>query len=330
MSKEVKGVIIVLAAISAVGITLSFFISKAAGLICLATLAAVLFVFWRFTMIRYRRIAQLSDYLNRLSGGHFDFDIRDNSEGELSILKNEIYTLAVQLSEQAQRLRKDKEGLKDILSDISHQLKTPLTSLTVMSELLENESIPPGKRREFIDNQKKALSNMEWMVLQLLKMAQLDADSVNFKTEQVPVNELINDSIEAVQILIELKSQKVLYQPDLPFQIPCDRQWTREALTNIVKNSSEHTPTSGVIDIGCGENPLMFWISVTDNGDGIEKKDIPHLFERFHKSKKQSGVGLGLALSRSILRGQNGEIEVSSPPGQGATFTLKFYKNVAK
>lgn len=327
MSKEIKGVIITIAVISVLGIALCFFVSKTAGLICSATLAAVLIVFWRFTLIRYRRIAQLSDYLDRLSGGNYDFDIRDNDEGELSILKNEIYTLTVQLSEQAQRLRKDKEGLRDVLSDISHQLKTPLTSLTLMSELLENDSILPEKRQEFIEKQNRALSNMKWMVLQLLKMAQLDANSVRFNTEAVPVNKLINDSIEAVQILFALKEQTVLPPSDLTLQIPCDLQWTREALTNIVKNASEHTPIGGVIRMDCGENPLMFWISVSDSGEGIEQKDIPNLFERFYKSGKQSGVGLGLALSRAILRGQNAEIEVSSIAGQGATFTIKFYKN---
>jgi signal transduction histidine kinase len=326
MRKEIKSLIIVLAAISLLGIALCFFVSKAAGFICLAVFIAVLIVFWRFTLIRYRRIAELSDYLNRLSGGHFDFDIRDNSEGELSILKNEIYTLTVQLSEQTERLRRDKEGLRDILSDISHQLKTPLTSLAVMSELLENDNLPMEKRQEFIEKQKKSLSSMEWMVLQLLKMAQLDAGSITFNTEAMPVIELINDSVEAVQILLELKEQKILLPSDSSLQVTCDRQWTKEALTNIIKNSSEHTPIGGNINIAYGENPLMFWISITDNGEGIDKKDLPHLFERFYKSGKKTGVGLGLALSLAILRGQNGDVEVSSPQGQGATFTLRFYK----
>jgi signal transduction histidine kinase len=142
----------------------------------------------------------------------------------------------------------------------------------------------------------------------------------------MPVIELINDSVEAVQILLELKEQKILLPTDSSLQVTCDRQWTKEALTNIVKNSSEHTPIGGNINITCGENPLMFWISITDSGDGINKKDLPHLFERFYKSGKRTGVGLGLALSHAILRGQNGDIEVTSPPKQGATFTLRFYK----
>jgi signal transduction histidine kinase len=326
MSKEIKGIIIVLAIIATIGVAVSFFISKAAGFVCLITVIAVLIVFWRFTLIRYHRIGQLSDYLRRLSRGHFDFDIRDNAEGELSVLKNEIYTLAVQLSEQAERLRKDKEGLKNILSDISHQLKTPLTSFAVMSELLENENLPPEKRQEFIEKQKKALSNMEWMVLQLLKMAQLDAGSINFNTEAIFASEIINDSVEVVQALLGLKKQQMLSPPDSSLQVICDRHWTKEALINILKNASEHTPSGGIIRIGYGENALMFWIAVTDSGNGIDKKDMPRLFERFYKNEKQSGVGLGLAFSQSILRGQNGDIEVSSNPGQGATFTLKFYK----
>lgn len=325
MSKEKKHVIIVLFALSAAGAASCFFVSPAAGIICTATLISVLVVFWMFTANRYKKIAELGDYLRRLSDGQYHFDIRDNAEGELSILKNEIYTLTVRLSEQAKQLKKDKEGLKDVLSDISHQLKTPLTSLSVMSELLEDEGLPPKKRQEFIEKQKRSLNNMKWMVLQLLKMAQLDAGTIHFNIEDISVRQLVDESIEAVQILFELKEQNLHFSP-VPGTIPCDLPWTKEALTNLLKNASEHTPHGGTIRIGYDENPLMHRISVTDSGSGIDAKDIPHLFERFYKGKEQSGVGLGLALSRTILRGQGGDVDVTSIPGAGTTFTLKFYK----
>lgn len=275
---------------------------------------------------RLREITLLSDYIRRLAEGHLDLDIRDNAEGEISILKNELYKLTSRLSEQAASLQADKEGLSNAIADISHQLKTPLTTAMMMAELLENKNLPPEKRQEFMENLRSALLRMEWLVITLLKMAKLDSGSVEFKSEAVSSVKLLDSALEPLQIMMELRGQSVVKGNITPLTLNCDFEWTREALTNILKNASEHSPDGGKIYILQGENTLYDWISVTDSGSGIKKQDLPRIFERFYGANKKGGIGIGLAMSRSIMRGQGGDLEVVSPEGQGATFTLKFYK----
>lgn len=275
---------------------------------------------------RLREITLLSDYIRRLAGGHLDLDIRDNAEGGISILKNELYKLASRLSEQAASLQADKEGLSNAIADISHQLKTPLTTAVMMAELLENKNLPPEKRQEFMENLRSALLRMEWLVITLLKMAKLDSGSVEFKSEAVSSVKLLDSALEPLQIMMELRGQSVVTGNMTPLTLNCDFEWTREALTNILKNASEHSPDGGEIYILQGENTIYDWISVTDSGSGIKKQDLPRIFERFFGANKKGGIGIGLAMSRSIMRGQGGDLEVASPEGLGATFTLKFYK----
>ena len=275
---------------------------------------------------RRREIQLLGDYVRRLVAGHLDFDIRDNAEGGVSILKNELYKLASRLSEQAASLQADKEGLSNAIADISHQLKTPLTTAMMMAELVGDANLPPERRQEFMEHLRTALLRMEWLVIALLKMAKLDSGTVAFRMKEVPVGELLTSALEPLQILLELRGQTVSGGGAAPLALRCDPEWTREALTNVLKNASEHSPDGGEIHVSYGENPLYGWVSVTDSGPGIEKADLPRVFERFYASNKKGGIGIGLAMSRSILRGQGGDLEAASPEGAGATFTFKFYK----
>jgi len=270
-------------------------------------------------IIHKKEITTLSADIRRIIDGQA-IDLRDNLEGRLSMLKNDVHTLSGRLNEQANNLQKEKAAMANTLADISHQLKTPLTAMMVMVELLENA--PPEKRAEFISNLKQGLTQTEWLANALLKMAKLESGSVDFAPVHIPVSELLNTALAPLRILLDIKDQRVNLTGEAVFH--CDKNWTAEAITNIVKNASEHSPKGSTIEIAAGTNPISQWLSITDTGDGIRRTDMKNLFKRFSGSQK--GIGIGLALALAIMRGQDGDIEVHSDGEScGAMFMLKFY-----
>ena len=272
-------------------------------------------------IVSRREVEQLSADIRRIIDGQA-VDMRDNLEGRLSILKNDIHTLAGRLNEQAATLQKEKIALANTLADISHQLKTPLTAMMVMVELLEDA--PPQKATEFITNLKQGLTQTGWLVNSLLKMAKLDSGSVAFNQVSITSGALINLALQPLQILLDIKNQQICISGEA--ELICDKNWTAEAITNIIKNASEHSSEGSIIEISAGQNPLTRYISITDNGSGIPHTEIKGLFQRFDSSTQGTGIGLPLALA--IMQGQNGDIEVDGGGnGNGATFTLKFYKS---
>ena len=272
-------------------------------------------------LIKKSSVEKLSADVKRLIAGE-DIDIRDNREGPLRILKNDVQTLATYKKEQVNALRQERDILKDTLADISHQLKTPLTSMMIMAELIE--SAPPEKQAEFISNIQSSLHRTEWLVSALLKMAKLEAKAVEFKLEKINSTELIRAAIDSLKIQLELKRQEIKIIGEQVFQ--CDKRWTAEALTNIIKNASEHSPVGSAIEVTSGANPISTWISVTDAGVGLKRSQIAKLFKRFEGSDHAKGYGIGLSLALTIMKSQFGDIAVDGGgKGKGATFTLKFY-----
>lgn len=273
-------------------------------------------------LIRKREIIKLSDNIRKVIDGQ-KVDFRDNREGVWGVLKNDIHTLTTLKSEQVDAFQRERDLMADTLANISHQLKTPLTSMMIMADLLNNAA--PDEQAVFISNIKMGLTRMEWLVSALLKMAKLDAGSVEFSMEKIQTSELVNLALEPLQILLDVKNQSVEFSKDM--EIRCDKRWTAEALTNVIKNASEYTPTGGEIRIESGMNPICKWISVTDSGEGITKIKIANLFKRFEGSRSDRGYGIGLPLALAIMRGQNGDIEVDGGGnGSGASFTLKLFK----
>lgn len=251
------------------------------------------------------------------------FDPRDNKEGAFSILKNDLYSLARSRQEQRNVLEEDKERMAKYLSDISHQLKTPVSSILLMTELMTDA--PGETQREFLLNIKKEVRHMEWLVATLLKMARLDSSAASFKTEEITVGSLLEEALESLEIILDIRNQSLRLVGDMT--LSCDKKWTTEAMINLLKNASECSKENSEILVNCGENPLYSWISVTDTGEGLKKEQIPRLFCRFEGSQKENGFGIGLPLALSIMRAQNGDIEVSpGGNGSGATFIMKFYK----
>ncbi|MCM3602967.1 HAMP domain-containing histidine kinase [Robertmurraya korlensis] len=281
-----------------------------------------------FTCWRYIEIKKLSGYLRKISSGGTSLDIRDNYEGELSILKTEIYKVTIMLSEHKKLLQRDKVHLTDAISDISHQLKTPLTSMMVMADLLSASTLSEGKRKEFTKNIQVQLERIEWLVSSLLKLSKLDAGTVTFKKDPVNVKQLIEKSVEPLLIPMDIKDQKLIIDGVEDVSFLGDFHWTREALINVLKNAVEHTKEGGEIRIQYTENPLFTEISIVDNGEGIAKADLPYVFQRFYKGKNASeeSVGIGLAMAHSMITRQNGTLEVKSKEGVGTTFLFKIFK----
>lgn len=272
--------------------------------------------------IRKKEIEQLSAFVKGYISGE-EFDIRDNREGAFYILKNDIYSLIHKKNEQIKVIESERDILSDYMADISHQLKTPITSMMIMADLLEDAG--PEKQEEFIHNIRFSLNKMEWLVGALLKMAKLDAHAVDFIKKDVNVSELVEAVKPSVAILLDINNQTLELKNDSV--INCDKRWTVEALTNIVKNAIEYSPKDQVIEIDSGENPMYDWISVKDNGTGMSTKQYSALFKRFEYSTNENGFGIGMPLALSIVKGQNGDIDVDlGGDGQGATFIIKFFK----
>lgn len=272
--------------------------------------------------INKKEVEQLSEFVKGYISGE-ELDIRDNREGAFSILKNDIYSLVDKKNEQIKLLESERDILSEYMADISHQLKTPITSMMIMADLLEDAE--PEKQKEFIHNIRFSLSKMEWLVGALLKMAKLDAHAIDFIKKDVKASELVEAVKPSVAILLDINNQTLELKND--GVINCDKRWTVEALTNIVKNAIEYSPKDQVIEIDSGTNPMYDWISVKDSGNGMSRDQYAALFKRFEYSTNENGFGIGMPLALSIVKGQGGDIDVDfGEDGQGTTFIIKFFK----
>lgn len=322
--------IVLMSAILLVGTLAVFFVSIACAVVMLVVCVLLITIYAAVTKKRYREISALSAYLEAICRGDNALDIPDYREGELSILKTNIYKTAVKLRSQKDMLAKDKTYLSESLADISHQLKTPITSMTVIVDLLKDEDLDDEKRREFLNTVDKQLSKTNWIVQNLLKLSKIDSGQIEFKKEPVNLTKLADCAVKNISIIAELKNQTLLVSGDTKASFTGDFNWTAEAVTNIVKNCCEHTPEGGKVEIDIQQTPIYATMKISDNGCGISKKDIHHIFERFYKGENSSSesVGIGLALAKSIFARQRATIEVFSIVGKGTTFTIKFYKSI--
>ena len=279
-NREIRLLLTVLISISAVGTILAaIFVSYPAawfvfGVALLLSATAIVLTWWR-----YREIERLSGFLQKISSGDFQLDVRDNQEGELSLLKTQIYKVTKMLSEHGALLSEDKGKLTNAISDISHQLKTPLTSMMVMADLLRDNELSDAKRSEFIRNLHVQLERMDWLVSSLLKLSKIDAGTIHFKQDPVSVRSLIDKAAEPLHIPMDIKMQELQIEGDPDATFTGDFNWTAEALINILKNCVEHTAEGGGLTIRYGENALYTDIHIEDNGSGISRKDLPYIFK---------------------------------------------------
>ena len=274
-NREIRWLCSILAAILLIYTGTGFLIHPSAGIAALVSGLSAGGLALIFTYRRYQQIGELSAYLKRISTGEYSLDVRDHEEGELSILKSEIYKMTVMLSESTGLLQREKRELADSLADISHQLKTPLTSMMVMADLLQDEKLPSVKRKEFTERIRVQLERIQWLVSSLLKMSKLDAGVVTLRPEPVPIRGVLDKAAAPLLIAMELKNQSLLYEGEADALCRCDPHWTVEALLNILKNCMEHTPVGGHIHLDWLENPLYSEIRIEDDGEGIAREDLP-------------------------------------------------------
>lgn len=279
---------------------------------------------------RKRELDRLTEYLMKVQDRRTLPPPEDCGEGRIGILESEIYKLLIQMKEQTDHSRHGQEYLAKMMSDIAHQLKTPLTSIGIMADLLKTPDIPEEKRIRYAVNIERQTERMTWFVKSLLTLSRLDANMIRLKKEQVNLRELFQTVIEPFEIMAELKGIEIELAMDSRICLECDRSWTGEAFSNILKNSLEHTDEGGRVWITGEKNNFSTNIYIRDNGSGIAPEDLGHIFERFYKGKHSSehSVGIGLALSKQLILQQNGVISVKSEEGAGTQFHIKMYSDV--
>ena len=300
-------------------------------------LLIVLFSFlWLIIILFYlkrrdKKIKQITKYINEIKNKKYELNIDENSEDELSNLKNELYKITIMLKEESEISKKDKENLKVSVEDISHQLKTPLTSITIMLDnLKENPNMDENTKQKFIFEISKQIDWINWLVISMLKLSKLDANVVQFYDEKINLNKFITEIVKNLEIPIEIKNQNIIINGDNEAAFVGDYKWQQEAVTNIIKNCIEHNKENGTINIKYEENNLFTKISIKDEGIGIEKEDLKHIFERFYKGKNstENSVGIGLSLSKNIIEKNNGIILCKSEVGKGTEFIIKYMKKM--
>lgn len=296
--------------------------------VCIAFGLAFAVLFLGYLKIQKKQTMDIAKRIERINLGDYSLQIDRNSEDELSLLDNQIYRTAVKFREQAENSNKDKENLQKSLSDISHQLKTPLTSIIVMVDnILDDDDMPLEIRREFLNDIKHNTNTISFLVQSLLKLSKLDAEAVKFRYEQVEVKSIVDECIKNTAVMTEILGVRLETDCN-DIILNCDKKWLCEAVTNIIKNCIEHSQ-NGNIKITADQNKLYTKISIKDNGSGITKEDLPHIFERFYKGKNSSddSVGIGLSLAKTIIEKQGGYISVSSELNKGSEFVIKFFNN---
>lgn len=283
--------------------------------------------FW-ITFRRYKKLATLGSEIDKILHGNESINLEDYSEGELSFLQSEILKLTVQLREQAWSLKQDKQYLASSIADISHQIRTPLTSINIILSLISKSDLSEERKKSLFNELDTLLRRIDWLITTLLKISRLDTGTVKFKKEKIMVSELISHAVAPIAISLDLREQEINTTITGNESFIGDLSWTVEAIENILKNCMEHTQRGGRIKITSLENALFTEIIITDNGPGIDKEDLPYLFERFYKGKNSNNqsFGIGLALARMIIVNQNGTIKAENAQKGGAKFTIRFYK----
>lgn len=282
-----------------------------------------------YTNKRDKSLRSINKYLDKVNNGKYELKIEDNGEDEISRLRNELYKTTILLRESAENSEKEKTNLSNSLADISHQLKTPLTSIRIMLDNIEeNPNMDEKTRNEFIEEISRQIDWISSLVISLLKLAKFDAGAIIMQDTQINVKKLIDNVINNLAIMIDIKNIKIEEKIDEDVILRADYNWQLEALTNIIKNCIEHSKEDSKIKIEVENNSIFVKIKITDEGEGIAKEDLSHIFERFYKSKQASenSIGIGLSLAKTIIEKENGYIKVDSELGKGTTFEIKYLK----
>ena len=278
-----------------------------------------------------KTIREITEYIKKINEKKYELKIEENTENELSKLKNELYKITVMLKEEAEESMDAKKTLKVAIEDISHQLKTPLTSMSIMLDnIIENPDMDNETRNLFIHEINRQIKWINWLILSLLKLAKLDSNTIEFEKNNINVQNLVNNVIKNLEIPIDIKEQKIIITGDKNTSFVGDYNWENEAITNVLKNCIEHTDKNKNIYIKFEENNFYTKIEIIDEGNGIDKEDLKHIFKRFYKGKNssESSIGIGLALAKTIIEKDNGQIVCTSEVNKGTKFEIRYMKNM--
>lgn len=284
------------------------------------------YIYLKYNNKKDKKISELTKLVDDINHRKYKIEI-DEDEDELSILKHEIYKTTLMLREQADNSLKDKKELKKSIDDISHQLKTPLTSILInIDNITDNQNIDNETREKFIREIKRETYNIKSLVETLLKLSKFDVNTIEFYNKKIKIEDLINNSVQKVSTLADLKNIKINISGNLEETIICDMNWQVEAISNIIKNGIEHSKEGSKIDIKTETNNVYTKIEITNYGNKIDEEDQKHIFERFYKGKnsKEDSIGIGLALSKSIIETNNGRISVNSNDKK-TSFIIKYF-----
>ena len=266
---------------------------------------------------------QIAEYiLDRRKGG-----IECSKEGAMYHLFHEVNSLVTMADAHADSERRAKEFLRRTISDISHQLKTPIAALNIYNGILQQETADAATVREFTSLSEQELDRIESLVQSLLKMARLDAGAITLERAPENVFDLLEHIKRQYSFRAEQEGKEIALEGDEQTVFSCDRTWLTEAIGNLVKNALDHTAQGDRILVRWQQSPCLTQITVEDTGSGIHSEDLYHIFKRFYRSrfsKDTQGVGLGLPLAKSIVEAHQGSIEVHSKLGQGTAFTINF------
>ena len=288
----------------------------------------IIYIYLRYNNKKDKQIKDITQLINEINKNNYKIQIDDLTEDELSILKQEIYKTTIMLREQAENSTKDKKEIKKSIEDISHQLKTPLTSILInIDNITENPKMGEKTKEKFLKEIKRETYNIKTLVETLLKLSKFDVNSVEFINKEIKISKLIEEALNKTEVIADLKNIKINIENNTNETMICDLKWQTEAISNIIKNAIEHSKENSIIDIKLESNKIYNEISITNYDAYIDEEDQKHLFERFYKAKnsKEESVGIGLALSKSIIEKNNGKINVSSNK-EKTTFTIKYSK----
>ena len=314
--------------LTAAGAAICAFFSIPCAVTVVITSAAFMLFYEVILSQRRDQVMKLCDNIDRILRSDDLISFDEYKEGELSVLSAEIHKMTIRLREQNAELKNEKQFAKEALEDISHQLRTPLTSVMMILGLMRSSDLTDTERVEYLRDLYELLARMKWLIETMLSLSRIEADAVKFAKNTVSCRELIAQSIEIVSVTAELKNVEIRTEINGEPEFIGDLHYTSEAVVNLLKNAIEHTPQGGTVTVTANGSNISSNITITDTGEGIPEKELPHIFERFYRSSEytKNGFGIGLALARMIVTGQNGTIKAENSPDGGARFILRFYK----